>query len=89
MECVCLTGITTIAFRGEGVMRAMRSCGNAARLAAMESAHDNVGKRPAQLREDARQARQTGIAAELPDLITGAEARRTDSRRVGLEPGGF
>jgi F-type H+-transporting ATPase subunit gamma len=47
---------------------------NAARFAAMESAHDNVSKRLDQLRQDARQARQSEITAELLDLITGTEA---------------
>lgn len=47
---------------------------NAARFAAMESAHDNVSKKLAGLQENARQARQTEITSELLDLITGAEA---------------
>jgi len=50
---------------------------NAARFASMESAHYNVGKKLARLREDARQARQDAITSELLDLITGAEAMRT------------
>jgi F-type H+-transporting ATPase subunit gamma len=49
---------------------------NAARFAAMESAHDNVGKKLAGLQENARQARQAEITAELLDLIAGAEAMR-------------
>jgi F-type H+-transporting ATPase subunit gamma len=51
---------------------------NAARFAAMESAHDNVSKKLAGLQDDARQARQTEITSELLDLITGAEAMRTN-----------
>jgi F-type H+-transporting ATPase subunit gamma len=47
---------------------------NAARFAAMESAHDNVSKKLAGLQENARQARQTEITSELLDLITGAAA---------------
>jgi len=47
---------------------------NAARFAAMEAAHDNVGKKLAGLRETAQQIRQDEITAELLDLITGAEA---------------
>ncbi len=47
---------------------------NAARFAAMESAHDNVTRKLSQLRQSARQARQTEITTELLDLITGAEA---------------
>jgi F-type H+-transporting ATPase subunit gamma len=47
---------------------------NAARFAAMESAHDNVSKKLTGLQENARQARQTEITSELLDLMTGAEA---------------
>jgi F-type H+-transporting ATPase subunit gamma len=47
---------------------------NAARFAAMESAHDNVTKKLAQLRQSAQQARQTEITDELLDLVTGTEA---------------
>jgi len=47
---------------------------NAARFAAMESAHENVTKKLAQLQQAARQARQGEITAELLDLMTGAEA---------------
>jgi len=47
---------------------------NAARFAAMESAHDNVSKKLDQLRQSARQARQAEITTELLDLVTGAEA---------------
>jgi F-type H+-transporting ATPase subunit gamma len=55
---------------------------NAARFAAMESAHDNVSKKLAGLQENARQARQTEITSELLDLIAGAEAMHVESRRV-------
>jgi F-type H+-transporting ATPase subunit gamma len=55
---------------------------NAARFAAMESAHDNVSKKLAGLQQNARQARQTEITSELLDLITGAEAMGIGSRRV-------
>jgi F-type H+-transporting ATPase subunit gamma len=54
---------------------------NAARFAAMESAHDNVGKKLAGLRENARQARQTEITSELLDLMTGAEAMESTCHR--------
>jgi F-type H+-transporting ATPase subunit gamma len=54
---------------------------NAARFAAMESAHDNVSKKLAGLQEDARQARQAEITSELLDLITGAEAMQAGPRR--------
>ncbi|MGA7326665.1 MAG: FoF1 ATP synthase subunit gamma [Rhodomicrobium sp.] len=47
---------------------------NAARFAAMEAACDNVAKKLEQLRQEARQARQTEITTELLDLITGVEA---------------
>ena len=62
---------------------------NAARFAAMESAHDNVNKKLAGLQENARQARQTEITSELLDLITGAEAMHVGSRRVIREPNVF
>jgi len=54
---------------------------NAARFAAMESAHDNVNKKLAGLQENARQARQTEITSELLDLMTGAEAMQSTPRR--------
>lgn len=47
---------------------------NAARFAAMDSAHENVTKKLEQLRGSARQARQSEITEELLDLATGAEA---------------
>ncbi|WP_024882262.1 F0F1 ATP synthase subunit gamma [Methylosinus sp. LW3] len=47
---------------------------NAARFAAMGSAHDNVSKKLEELYQEARQARQLEITTELIDLITGAEA---------------
>ena len=53
---------------------------NAARFAAMESAHDNVSKKLAGLQENARQARQTEITSELLDLMTGAEAMQPLAR---------
>ena len=49
---------------------------NAARFAAMDSSHDNATKKLSELRQTARQARQTEITSELLDLITGAEAIR-------------
>ena len=48
---------------------------NAARFAAMDSAHDNVTRKLSQLRQSAQEARQTEITDELLDLITGAEAQ--------------
>jgi F-type H+-transporting ATPase subunit gamma len=47
---------------------------NAARFAAMESAHDNVSKKLDELRQEANQARQSEITTELNELIAGAEA---------------
>lgn len=47
---------------------------NAARLAAMEAAHDNVEKKLGELQLTAREVRQEEITAELLDLIAGAEA---------------
>ncbi len=55
---------------------------NAARLAAMESAHDNVSKKLEQLWQDARQARQSEITTELLELVSGAQALGA----VGREP---
>ncbi len=48
---------------------------NAARFAAMDSAHRNVSKKLDELHQQARQARQAEITTELLDLITGAEAQ--------------
>lgn len=59
---------------------------NAARFAAMESAHDNVGKKLAALRDDARQARQSEITSELLDLMTGAEALRAEPAVIKAKP---
>jgi F-type H+-transporting ATPase subunit gamma len=56
---------------------------NAARFAAMASAHDNVSQKLDQLRQDAGQARQDEITTELLDLVTGAEALRDAEFRSG------
>jgi F-type H+-transporting ATPase subunit gamma len=50
---------------------------NAARFAAMESAHDNVSKKLDRLRQEARQARQAEITNELIELAAGADAQGT------------
>lgn len=42
---------------------------NAARLAAMESAHGNVDRKLAALKQDAREARQSEITAEILELV--------------------
>jgi F-type H+-transporting ATPase subunit gamma len=55
---------------------------NAARFAAMDSAHENVSKKLEELRQDARQARQDEITTELLDLVTGAEALQRAVRVV-------
>jgi F-type H+-transporting ATPase subunit gamma len=55
---------------------------NAARFAAMESAHENVEKKLSELRQAALQARQEEITAELLDLIGGTQAL-TQSRHGG------
>jgi F-type H+-transporting ATPase subunit gamma len=47
---------------------------NAARFRAMDSAHDNVGKKRDGLLREARQARQEEITTELLDVVTGAAA---------------
>jgi F0F1-type ATP synthase gamma subunit len=51
---------------------------NAARFAAMDSAHDNVAKKLAQLHRSAHLARQDEITTELLDLMTGAEAQASE-----------
>jgi F-type H+-transporting ATPase subunit gamma len=48
---------------------------NAARFAAMQSAHDNVARKVEELHQEAHQARQTEITTELLDLATGVEAQ--------------
>jgi F-type H+-transporting ATPase subunit gamma len=40
----------------------------------MGSAHDNLSKKLEELRQEARQARQSEITTELLDLVTGTEA---------------
>jgi F-type H+-transporting ATPase subunit gamma len=61
------------ALLAEAALEALTS-ENAARFAAMESAHENVLKKLEQLQQDARQARQDEITTELLDLATGTEA---------------
>jgi F-type H+-transporting ATPase subunit gamma len=53
---------------------------NAARFAAMQSAHDNISDKLEELRRDASQARQAEITTELLDLVTGAEAQSARQR---------
>ena len=52
---------------------------NGARFAAMEAAHDNVGKRLQALRLDASRARQEEVTTELLDLVTGGLAVTRDA----------
>jgi F-type H+-transporting ATPase subunit gamma len=47
---------------------------NAARLVAMESAHENVSRKLETLRRDASQARQSEITTELLELVAAAKA---------------
>lgn len=47
---------------------------NAARLTAMQSAHDNVSRKLDALRQDARQARQAEITNEILELAAAAKA---------------
>ncbi|HLN25419.1 MAG TPA: FoF1 ATP synthase subunit gamma [Patescibacteria group bacterium] len=68
-----LTGDYVFALLVEAVVESIAS-ENSARFAAMESAHDNVGKKLDQLRQDANRVRQDEITTELLDLVTGAEA---------------
>lgn len=53
---------------------------NAARFATMSAAHENVADKVDELRQEARQARQSEITTELLDLVTGADAQLGDSR---------
>jgi F-type H+-transporting ATPase subunit gamma len=69
-----LTGEYVFATLTEAAVESIAS-ENAARFAAMDSAHRNVSQKLDELREQARQARQTEITTELLDLITGAEAQ--------------
>jgi F-type H+-transporting ATPase subunit gamma len=47
---------------------------NAARFAAMDSAHENVSKKLDELNDQSREVRQSEITTELIDVVTGAEA---------------
>jgi F-type H+-transporting ATPase subunit gamma len=47
---------------------------NGARFAAMDSAHENVGRKLEQYRLAASRARQEEVTTELMDLVTGAQA---------------
>ena len=60
---------------------------NAARLTAMESAHENVSKRVEALRGDARQARQSEITAEILELVTAGKALEGERPRPGRATG--
>ncbi|MEZ5833670.1 MAG: FoF1 ATP synthase subunit gamma [Dongiaceae bacterium] len=54
---------------------------NAARLAAMESAHENISKRLDTLHRDAGLARQSEITTEILELVTAAKAIESDALR--------
>ena len=71
-----LIGDYVFALLTEAVVESL-AAENAARFAAMGSAYDNVSKKLDELRQDARQARQSEITTELLDLVTGAEAMRS------------
>jgi len=51
---------------------------NAARFAAMVSAHDNVSAKLDTLRQTEREARQSEITTELLDLVIGSEAQASE-----------
>jgi len=55
---------------------------NAARFAAMQSAHDNVSKKLDKLRQEERVARQDEITTELLDLVIGAAALEKNEHLV-------
>jgi F-type H+-transporting ATPase subunit gamma len=71
-----LIGEYIFALLTEAVVESLAS-ENAARFAAMDSAHENVSKKLDQLRLEARRARQADITTELLELVTGAEASGT------------
>lgn len=70
-----LMGEYVFALLTEAAVESMAS-ENAARFAAMDSAHDNVSKKLERLRQEARLARQAEITTELIELVAGAEAQR-------------
>jgi F-type H+-transporting ATPase subunit gamma len=72
-----LAGEYVIAELTRVVMESLAS-ENAARLAAMEAARENVGKKLDELREEERRIRQDEVTIELLDVVTGAEALRVD-----------
>ncbi|HEX2572717.1 MAG TPA: F0F1 ATP synthase subunit gamma [Polyangia bacterium] len=72
-----LAGEYVIAELTRVVMESLAS-ENAARLAAMEAARENVGKKLDELREEERRIRQDEVTIELLDVVTGAEALRPD-----------
>jgi len=47
---------------------------NAARLAAMSAAHDNIGRKLEDLTRAEHQLRQDAVTTELLDVVTGSEA---------------
>jgi F-type H+-transporting ATPase subunit gamma len=54
---------------------------NAARFAAVESAHDNVSKKLDKLHQAEWEARQSEITTEILDLVTGTEAQLQERSR--------
>ncbi len=57
---------------------------NAARLAAMEAARENVSKKLENLRMEAHRQRQEEITTELLDVVTGAEAMAAGARHEAV-----
>lgn len=53
---------------------------NAARLAAMSAAHDNIGRKLEDLTRTEHQLRQDQVTTELLDVVTGSEALLHESR---------
>jgi F-type H+-transporting ATPase subunit gamma len=68
-----LTAEYVFALLTEAILESLAS-ENAARFAAMESAHGNISRKLEQLRREASVARQAEITTELLDVVTGAEA---------------
>jgi F-type H+-transporting ATPase subunit gamma len=76
-----LVGEYVFALLTEAIVESIAS-ENAARLAAMESAHDNLSKKLDGLRHDARQARQQEITMEISELVTAAAALASKKGRA-------
>ena len=57
-----------------GACAESRASENASRIASMQAAEKNIDRRLAELQQHFSQTRQTAIAEELMDIVTGFEA---------------